>query len=83
MAGIGIALRPSGDFVRSAFDIALELSHPIYDCLYLATALGMDDLLVTADQRFLPVAAAPATPDGWSRSPRLPPDAAAAYFSRS
>lgn len=58
IAGIGIALRPSSDFVRSAFDIALELSHPIYDCLYLATALGMDDLLVTADQRFLQVASA-------------------------
>ncbi len=58
MAGIGIPLRPSSDFVRNAFDIALQLSHPIYDCLYLATALGMNDLLVTADQRFLQVASA-------------------------
>ncbi|KAB2875815.1 MAG: type II toxin-antitoxin system VapC family toxin [Pseudorhodoplanes sp.] len=58
MAGIGIPLRPSSDFVRNAFDIALQLSHPIYDCLYLATALGINDLLVTADQRFLQVASA-------------------------
>ena len=35
-----------------AFDIALTLGHPVYDCLYLACAEVSDAVLVTADERF-------------------------------
>ena len=38
--------------VRPAFNLALELGHPIYDCLYLALALREDVLLATADMPF-------------------------------
>lgn len=36
---------------RRAFELALSLDHPIYDCLYLATAELLDAKLVTSDAR--------------------------------
>ena len=42
-----------------AMRMALELEHPIYDCLYLAAAVQKDTHVVTADQRFFTRAAAP------------------------
>ena len=36
-----------------ALRLAIELDHPIYDCVYLALAETMDDQLLTADRRFL------------------------------
>lgn len=39
--------------LHDAFSTAVELSHPIYDCLYLAAAIQHDQPLVTADRRFL------------------------------
>ncbi|MRX50757.1 PIN domain-containing protein [Paracoccus sp. S-4012] len=36
-----------------ALDLALDLGHPVYDCVYLALAERMDRCLVTADGRFL------------------------------
>ena len=36
-----------------AIRLALELDHPVYDCLYLAIAYQMDALVVTADSRFV------------------------------
>ena len=36
-----------------AFDLSLELRVDIADCIYLAMAIGLDDTIVTADQRFL------------------------------
>jgi predicted nucleic acid-binding protein len=39
--------------LHDAFSTAIELSHPIYDCLYLAAAIQLDQPLVTADRRFL------------------------------
>jgi predicted nucleic acid-binding protein len=41
--------------VPTAFDLAAELGHPVYDCLYLAAAEALDDELLTADARFLKV----------------------------
>lgn len=38
---------------RRALEIALEMGHPIYDCVYLALAERTGRVLVTADQRFL------------------------------
>jgi predicted nucleic acid-binding protein len=40
-----------------ALDLALDLNHSVYDCLYLALAERMGRLLVTADRRFLGVVA--------------------------
>lgn len=36
-----------------ALKLAIELDHPIYDCVYLATAELLDRALMTADARFL------------------------------
>jgi predicted nucleic acid-binding protein len=36
-----------------AFELALELGHPVYDCLYLALAIERDCVLPTADMRFV------------------------------
>ena len=41
-----------------AFDLARELDHPIYDCIYLSLAVQEGTALVTADQRFVRKAAA-------------------------
>jgi len=35
-----------------ALELAVELGHPVYDCVYLAVAEGQEDELVTADNRF-------------------------------
>jgi len=35
-----------------AFEIALTLGHPAYDCMYLACAEVADAVVVTADRRF-------------------------------
>jgi predicted nucleic acid-binding protein len=43
---------PSTPFLTHAFTLALELSHPIYDCIYLAAAIASDRILITADERF-------------------------------
>lgn len=38
---------------RQALALALELGHPVYDCVYLALAERTGRHLVTADRRFL------------------------------
>jgi predicted nucleic acid-binding protein len=40
-------------FAGRALALALELDHPVYDCIYLALAENRGIPLVTADQRFL------------------------------
>ncbi len=45
-------LIPSAKVLARASELAIELEHPVYDCLYLACATGPDDVLVTADKRF-------------------------------
>ena len=40
-------------FMPRALELAIELGHPIYDCVYLALAEGQEDELLTADVRFL------------------------------
>jgi predicted nucleic acid-binding protein len=44
------------DDIEAAFRLAAELSHPVYDCLYLALALRKDTYVVTADKRFVALA---------------------------
>lgn len=46
-------LVPTSAFINRALDLALAMDHPVYDCVYLAMAEAEDDLLVTADIRFL------------------------------
>lgn len=36
-----------------ALQLAVELRHPVYDCVYLAVAEAHDQELLTADRRFL------------------------------
>jgi predicted nucleic acid-binding protein len=38
--------------VARALRLATELSHPVYDCLYLALALNYDTHVITDDRRF-------------------------------
>jgi len=44
---------PASENIRRGFELAIELNHPIYDCLYLAAAEANEASLVTADQRLL------------------------------
>ena len=39
--------------MADALRLAIELRHPVYDCVYLAMAEGLEDELITADRRFL------------------------------
>lgn len=41
------------DYVPRAAEIAVELGHPIYDCIYLAMAGDLEMELKTADLKFL------------------------------
>ncbi|MFN0116194.1 MAG: type II toxin-antitoxin system VapC family toxin [Paracoccaceae bacterium] len=43
----------SADLTASALQIAADLDHPVYDCVYLAAGLMLDLPVVTADRRFL------------------------------
>ena len=47
-----ITLHRDGELVERAILIAMEMDHPIYDCLYLACAESTGSNLITADQRF-------------------------------
>jgi predicted nucleic acid-binding protein len=38
--------------VERALQLAHEIDHPLYDCLYLAAAEAVDATVVTADRRF-------------------------------
>ncbi len=46
---------PISELTRRALEIAIELRHPIYDCLYLALAELRATTLVTSDRRLLRV----------------------------
>ena len=39
--------------IPRALALAVELDHPVYDCVYLAVAEAYDEDLVTADAKFL------------------------------
>ena len=40
-------------YFERALVLGNELGHPVYDCLYLAAAESLGDIVVTADARFL------------------------------
>ena len=45
-------LLPSDTFVDRAFDISVEISHPAYDCVFLACAERLSAQLATRDASF-------------------------------
>jgi predicted nucleic acid-binding protein len=47
-----IALLPNEDDIEAAAGLALELQHPLPDCLYLAAAERLGVALITADRTF-------------------------------
>jgi predicted nucleic acid-binding protein len=48
-----VRLVPLPDLVPAAAELAEELTHPVYDCLYLALAIRHRSPLITADRRFV------------------------------
>ncbi len=52
---VPMTLVPQEEVLGNAVRLALELEHPVYDCLYLALAVRQDTFVVTADRRFLNV----------------------------
>jgi predicted nucleic acid-binding protein len=44
---------PTARFASRALEISLELTHPAYDCFFLAAAETLDTQLVTADRRLV------------------------------
>ena len=53
LAGKRVGLSPDASDIAAAFRLSLSISHPLYDCLYLAVALRLEAPLVTADQAFV------------------------------
>ena len=60
-----VVLCPSADLVAHAAAIALEIGHPVYDCLYLACAEVERSPLITADGRLHAAAQAYPGVDVW------------------
>ena len=46
------SLTPAAELHQPAFEMAHELGHPVYDCLYLALAERERSIVVTADRAF-------------------------------
>ena len=46
------SLVPASELHKPAFEMAHELGHPVYDCLYLALAEREQALVITADRAF-------------------------------
>jgi predicted nucleic acid-binding protein len=51
-AGLVDLRRTASSQIARAADIAIDLGHPLKDCVYLTLALEMDCTLLTADARF-------------------------------
>jgi len=56
LLALGIEWTSSAQLVRPAARLAVELGHPVYDCLYLALAASHSAPLATADERLRRVA---------------------------
>jgi predicted nucleic acid-binding protein len=51
LLALAIAWTPSESLLRAAARLAVELGHPVYDCMYLALAASHAAALATADER--------------------------------
>ena len=47
-------------YLERALELAVEIGHPVYDCIYLALALHHRTHVVTADRRFASAVSTPA-----------------------
>ena len=47
-----IVLMPDADYLAAASELALQLAHPLADCLYLALAERLGVALITTDRAF-------------------------------
>ncbi|MDE1145251.1 MAG: type II toxin-antitoxin system VapC family toxin [Azospirillaceae bacterium] len=53
LSGAPLITQPlDADAAVAALSLAKELSHPIYDCVYLALAMAEGATVITADKRF-------------------------------
>ncbi len=54
VVGLGeiVELHPMNGLASRAGQLAREIDHPVYDCLYLACAEATSSALVTADRKF-------------------------------
>lgn len=53
IARVPFRVWPSKELLGSALDAALALGRSVYDCTYLALAIGLEAPLVTADRRLI------------------------------
>ena len=49
----GVEWRDAATFIRPALKLAVACNRAVYDCLYLALAIDLDQQLVSADERFI------------------------------
>ena len=54
-----VASLPIEPHLGHALNLAIEIGHPVYDCIYLALALRHQTHVVTADRRFAAAASTP------------------------
>ena len=54
-----VATLPIEPHLTQALKLAIEIGHPVYDCIYLALALQHRTHVVTADRRFASAASTP------------------------
>lgn len=50
---LAVIRHPSGPLVASAFDLADRAGRTVYDCLYLALAVQLGGVMVTADDKLV------------------------------
>lgn len=59
-----VASLPIEPYLEQALKLAVEIGHPVYDCIYLALALHHQTHVVTADRRFASAASTPVLAGG-------------------
>ena len=53
LAAYPVALVDDAPLLNAAFELSLALGAAFYDCIYLAQAIRDDDVVITADERFI------------------------------
>jgi len=51
IAAVPFRVWPAKELLGVALDLAMALNRTVYDCIYLAVAIGLDAPLVTADRK--------------------------------